>query len=185
MLTFGCNSSRSCSSLAKSRAMPGKHRLSAIAAREPQRKSICTSLSRASPSPRVTRRICFRQRFTVLPPKQAENIFSRPQPPRGHPRRWMHSMSSAGARRRVARQAASPGGECALRQGTDSWSPKIWSCVDGSPSVGDGFRPCLSEHPIIFNAPEASHPARSLRPLRHTRPRRWKNRKSHVFPRPQ
>ena len=76
--------------------MPGKQLLSVTAERMPQRKSICTSLSRASPSPSVTRRICFRHRFIVLALKQSGNIFSADRSRRDATRaRWTNSMSSA------------------------------------------------------------------------------------------
>jgi len=96
LTTLGCNRRRSCSQRTITPATPGTHSLASSAARTPQRNSICTSRSRASPNESVIRRIAFRHRLTRLGAKQSSNISNAARSRRVATRaRWTYSMSSA------------------------------------------------------------------------------------------
>ena len=92
LTTCRCNRSRSRSNCTSTWATPGKHSLALSADSVPQRNSICTSRSRASPSELVSRRIAFRQRLTCLRAKQCPNIANDARSRRVATLRPMHEL---------------------------------------------------------------------------------------------
>ena len=187
LLTFGCNTSRSCSNLAKSRAMPGKQRLSVNrrqgAAEEVDLHVLVAGVAQFAGDA-----------ADLLPPTLhrlaaeavGEHLQRRPQPPRGHPRamdaldvlRRAHAVELLGKLLRLP--ANVPCGKEPI-----AGVPRLGHALICCPVRATAF-PQPSRAPHYIRRAEGNpqgevHMASSLQGDRRTR----KNRKNRVFPRLQ